>query len=96
MSTQNLTASETRIVQRLGSSLGAICALEIARGNRVCEVWEGDWPRPDAVFVRLEKPFARIYDEFPDLKFCQCNDPHYWKHDYSAQDGRLILACGFK
>lgn len=90
-----MTTEESRIVNRLCPSLRAICEMEIARGNRVCEVWEGEWPRPNSVFVMLEHPFARRYDEFSDLEFSQLNDPHYWGDDYSVENGRLILACRF-
>jgi len=81
------------VVGRLHPSLRAILQLELARGNKVVEVTQSDWPRPDSLFVCLNFSFGRRYEEFGEAQFFALQDPRYWGDQYSVEEGLQILAC---
>jgi len=77
---------------RLHPALQRIVAAEVAAGNRVNGAGI-DWPDPGSVHVTMGKHFGDGHSS-ADAAFSLCNDPHYWRADYStAEKPRHLLIC---
>jgi NMD protein affecting ribosome stability and mRNA decay len=79
----------------LNTDLYKILEKEIAAGNNIVETSAG-WPKPESIFVMLEKPFMTEINSLPhDIVFNEVNDPHNWKAEFVSESSQHILACRF-
>ena len=78
-------------MNELRPELQAILDLELQAGNLVFQVSRG-WPDPGSIFITLSLPFHRTYELKDPVQYCEPNDPHYWKADYSCGKPIHVLA----
>ena len=78
-------------INKIDPDLKKILDLELDLGNKIVETSQG-WPKPDSIFVSLEKPFLKKHSN-PCVTFTNVNDPHYWKWEYSKDNH--LLVCRF-
>ena len=92
MNSSKLQYENTKITGRLKE----ILEKELSAGNKICEIYEGDWPEKEAVMIFLSKPFKTpIQHNIPNIRYTLINDPHYWKAEYADLTNNVHLFCNF-
>lgn len=81
---------------RITGKLKEILEKELAAGNKIGEIYEGDWPQKGALMIFLSKPFKTpIQRNIPNIRYNLTNDPHYWKAEYTDIINNIYLCCSF-
>lgn len=84
------------IIDKFSGKLKEILIEELQSGNEVVEVYEGDWPCPNAIMIFLRKPFVTpIQRNLLDIEFRNINDAHWWKAEYADKKNKMWLFCKF-
>ena len=73
------------VLERLHPSLCLLVESELKAGNEIAWANESNWSTGKVWIVSLKKPFARRYDDLPNIRFLAVNDPHYWGEEWNAQ-----------
>jgi hypothetical protein len=78
-------------MNNLRPELQAILDLELKAGNLVFQA-SRNWPDPGSIFITLRQPFHQNYEVKDPVRYCEPNDPHYWKADYACGKPVHVLA----
>ena len=87
---------DSSIIRSFTGKMKKILDRELKAGNRISETYQGDWPYKNCKIIFLEKPFVtQILRDMQGIKFCDIDDPHYWKAQYFDARHNLLLCCRF-
>lgn len=87
---------DVKLIDGYCGVLKEILLEELRLGNRIIEMFDGDWPCPNIKAICLEYPFKTpIRRRMKGIIYREINDPRYWKSDYFDKERNLILTCGF-